>query len=275
MNLVLRVMSGVILAPIVLYLVFIGGIWLEALCCLAVFISAHELSKMAFPQTKYLALLAFLGLLFFIGLINSSNTVSCLLLVMGLCAGGGLATLSTRSESSADILNRYFIVFSFAYVSLGIASLLYLRRLDFSVNYGRDMVFLLLFATWANDIFAYFFGRAFGKNKLAEHISKGKTWEGFFGGALFGALIPLLIWWCLQNYAGIALAITIGDILAVSLPIALLGPAGDLVESRMKRVYGVKDSGSILPGHGGVLDRIDALLISGPWTLFYAIFSHY
>ncbi|MBQ2027450.1 MAG: phosphatidate cytidylyltransferase [Alistipes sp.] len=116
---------------------------------------------------------------------------------------------------------------------------------------------------WINDVFAYLFGVTFGKHRLCERISPKKSWEGFFGGlvgaigaaVLFGHLFDgnLLVWGCL------------------GLITALAGVAGDLVESLMKREVDVKDSGVMMPGHGGFLDRFDALYISVPFVVVYLI----
>jgi phosphatidate cytidylyltransferase len=143
------------------------------------------------------------------------------------------------------------------YISLGVSSLYFLRE-----KAGFAAVLLVLIATWSNDTFAYFAGKTFGKHKLAPKISPGKTWEGFFGGALGSICMPLI----LSNFLT---PLTTTQILGVAVPCVLLAPAGDLIESWIKRRHGVKDSGTLLPGHGGVLDRIDALLLTGPWALIY------
>src|SRR5262249_55178397 len=119
--------------------------------------------------------------------------------------------------------------------------------------------------------FAYLFGRMFGKHKLLEAVSASKTWEGFMGGALFCVLVPLALWKVLSAYSVDAfMELQVWDVVIVSGGAVLFAPLGDLIESRIKRLYGVKDSGSLLPGHGGVFDRIDALLVMAPFTSVYA-----
>ncbi len=145
----------------------------------------------------------------------------------------------------------------YLYISIGLASLFFLRQLA-----GFDWVLLVLMATWCNDTFAYFAGRAFGKHKMAPKISEKKTWEGFAGGAFGTLLMPFV----LRSFLG---DISTADVLWVCIPCIFLAPAGDLIESKVKRLYGVKDSGNLLPGHGGFLDRIDALLLTVPWALVY------
>jgi len=127
----------------------------------------------------------------------------------------------------------------------------------------------LMATIWISDTAAYFTGKSFGKHKLAERISPNKTWEGV-AGALIAVLIYALIWdfWFIEGSLAILL-------IPLLLLMAILGIIGDLYESLMKRHAGVKDSGSILPGHGGILDRIDALISSLPFAtlallIFYA-----
>ena len=110
---------------------------------------------------------------------------------------------------------------------------------------------------WSADIAAYFTGRAFGMRKLCSVVSPGKTWEGLFGALLFGPLVAASVWVTMVE-------ISIPVAVALSLLLVLVSVGGDLAESALKRAVGVKDSGNILPGHGGILDRVDALLPAIP-----------
>jgi phosphatidate cytidylyltransferase len=125
-------------------------------------------------------------------------------------------------------------------------------------------VLMPLAVTWLNDTGAYAAGRAFGRHKLYPAVSPGKTWEGFFGGALASIGAAFLV---RALFLG---SLTTVDCLAIALPCSVLGPVGDLSESMLKRAYGVKDSGKLIPGHGGLLDRIDALLFNLPYIWLYA-----
>jgi len=119
----------------------------------------------------------------------------------------------------------------------------------------------VLLAVWAGDTFAYFAGRLIGRHKMAPAMSPGKTWEGFvFGSAatIFVAFVALYK----QDFLTIAQSIVLGVVLAVT------GPMGDLFESLLKRDAGVKDSGSLLGAHGGMLDRLDAFLFAAPAAYF-------
>jgi phosphatidate cytidylyltransferase len=130
---------------------------------------------------------------------------------------------------------------------------------------GSLWVGVAIVVTFANDTGAYFAGRALGRHKLYPTISPGKTVEGAVGGLVFGLGVLLAL------RAAVMHSLTIADCVWVAVPGAVLGPIGDLVESMIKRAAGVKDSGKLLPGHGGMLDRIDALLFVSAWVYVYAL----
>lgn len=128
---------------------------------------------------------------------------------------------------------------------------------------GREIVIFLLAVVWANDIGAYYVGRSFGHRRLAPSISPGKTVEGAIGGLITGAVVAIaLSVWLGEAIKGIGGGILI--LVFVSLVLGLFSQAGDLVESLVKRAAGAKDSGALIPGHGGILDRIDGLLLAVP-----------
>jgi phosphatidate cytidylyltransferase len=130
-----------------------------------------------------------------------------------------------------------------------------------------DLVFWLMLVTWSTDIFAYFAGRGIGGPKLAPKISPNKTWAGLIGGVAGAAVVGALAAWQFGLAADLPIFLWLGA------PLAILAQLGDLYESREKRRHGVKDSGSLLPGHGGVLDRLDGLLPVAVATLLVLIAS--
>lgn len=130
-------------------------------------------------------------------------------------------------------------------------------------RYEIPLGFLLLL--WSNDTGAYLAGRSFGKRKLFERISPNKTWEGFIGGLLLAVGVALN----LEQYLG---SMTKTEWAIMAFIISTIGTLGDLVESMLKRSLNVKDSGNILPGHGGLLDRFDGLLLSAPVVFIYLTF---
>ena len=154
------------------------------------------------------------------------------------------------------------MLFGLLYVPVLLTPLALIKRLPD----GSDWLFLLLTVTWFGDTGAYFVGRFLGKHKLSPIISPGKTVEGAVGGLLFNLLAALLAkLWYMPQLGWL-------DALLISLPGGALAQSGDLVESLIKRSYQVKDSGWIMPGHGGLLDRIDGLLFCTPYVYLYAMY---
>lgn len=129
-------------------------------------------------------------------------------------------------------------------------------------TYNPEILLGTLFIIWTNDTGAYITGVLFGKHRMAPGISPKKSWEGFFGGMVFALAVASV-------YAGFSSLLMRLDWVILSIIIVLAGTAGDLFESLMKREAGVKDSGSIMPGHGGILDRFDSLLLIIPFVFLY------
>jgi phosphatidate cytidylyltransferase len=147
-----------------------------------------------------------------------------------------------------------------AWIGLGLGCVLLLRDIP---EFGFVVALAVLLAVFADDTAAYFGGRALGRHKLAPAISPGKTWEGF----VFGTLAAILVVF-VTLYEDREEFLTIGESLLLGVVVALAAPLGDLFESMLKRDLGVKDSGRLLAGHGGVLDRIDAILFAFPAAYF-------
>jgi phosphatidate cytidylyltransferase len=140
------------------------------------------------------------------------------------------------------------------------------------VDGGRNWLFFALFCTFGSDTAAFFTGRAIGRHKLAPSISPGKTWEGTTGGLLGAVGVGLLF--LLDTPVSLAAQLTVWQAGALALLVSVFGQMGDLVESLFKRNVGAKDSGRLMPGHGGILDRMDsvvfAIVIVYYWVLFIA-----
>ncbi|GLX77192.1 phosphatidate cytidylyltransferase [Thalassotalea insulae] len=146
-----------------------------------------------------------------------------------------------------------------------------LRTSDYNVDpyHGAQLIMFLFLMVWSADVGAYFVGKSIGKHKLLPNVSPGKTMEGFIGGVVFACLLVTIAGYLLQwqQYQYLL-------VLAVTMLITTISVLGDLNESMFKRQAGIKDSGSILPGHGGVLDRIDSLTATTPiFALCYACFG--
>ena len=165
-------------------------------------------------------------------------------------------------QNAVRSLERSF--FSLIYVAFPVALLNYIM----SVSEPRTLLALFVFI-WINDTGAFLTGSLLGKHRLFERISPKKSWEGFFGGLVACVLAALAFdRWCNEFFQVPDLHIWIG----MSIVVSVMATFGDLVESLIKRTEGVKDSGHIIPGHGGVLDRIDSLLLVSPAVFIYLVF---
>jgi len=172
-----------------------------------------------------------------------------------------IAFLFNRRNSNQDILSKY--VFLIGYIILPIVLLTKIPQLDF--EYNPKIIISIFILIWTNDTFAFLVGKNFGKTKLFERISPKKTVEGFVGGLVFAMLfsVPIALYFIGQP-------VLIWMIIAVI--VGVFGTIGDLIESKFKRSAGVKDSGKIMPGHGGILDRLDSVIFVAPFVfLFYQI----
>ena len=167
-------------------------------------------------------------------------------------------------KSETPIANIATTFMGVMYIALPMSLLVYIPQLlDKKADWNPWMLLAFMAIIWANDVFAYMVGIAFGKHRLCERISPKKSWEGFFGGLVGAVGLAVLFGYLTDGYMirwGI-----------MGLIAALTGVAGDLVESMLKREAGVKDSGKIMPGHGGFLDRFDALFISVPFVVLYLV----
>jgi len=257
-NLVNRVLVAVVGLPLVLGAVWAGGWWLFALVAVAGAVAVHEFVVMARPLAP-LAPAAYVGVL--LALLGAERG-GLLWMLAGflstLLVAFALNTLAkTRPPATAAIGAT---VLAAAWIGFGLGHIVLLRRMD---AHPQLIAFTVLLVVFAADTFAYFGGRLFGRHKLAPTLSPGKTWEGFVVGSLVGIFVAFVALY--QDRDGY---LTIWESLVLGLVVVLVAVAGDLFESMLKRDMQVKDTGRLLGGHGGVLDRIDALLFAAPATYY-------
>ena len=173
-------------------------------------------------------------------------------------AGYGVTYLGRRSSAMTDPI---IILFGSVYIGWMLSHLILLHRMEC----GIALIFFVFLVTWGADTAAYYVGSVFGTYKFAPRISPGKTIEGAFGG-LIGAVMMALV-----AKIGFMPWLDVVDCVILGVLLGSVGMAGDLFESRLKRHAGVKDSGTILPGHGGLLDRVDSLIFTSPVFYYYVV----
>lgn len=272
-----RVLVAVIAVPPLLCFLMFAGAWAN----LALFtglagICLYEYLAMAFPDDKTArGVLLALGTALYVAwgaslVTEASSTIANGALVVTFLLGflfflfrpGEIATVAPRTALG---------LFGIFYVNMTLIFLtgLHTLKIDAMPNTGWRYVILLLAIIWLNDTGGYFAGKALGRHKFYERVSPKKTWEGSVGGALLGIVgafacntLMELGWPPLQ-------------VVAAALLTGYVGQVGDLCESLLKRGFGVKDSGHTLPGHGGFLDRVDAVMFGAPFLFFFIeLFTH-
>jgi len=307
-NLTVRVLVAVVGIPLILLLTMSGGFSFFAFVAVVSSLALTEFyalarAKGAFPQAipgilfgLFLSTVfifarlrdAVLGFLLAHGLGVPAPTMAQYFLILFLLFVPLMLLVELFRNKGSALLNVAVTVFGAAYVSLFFGSLIGLRELyipeDFPVylhfpvhgapddvratidRWGGLTVIAVFASIWMCDSAAYFAGRAFGKHKLFERVSPKKTWEGAVAGFAFAVIAFVAARQIALPYMTLTNAVVCGAI------VGIFGQLGDLVESLLKRDAGVKDSSSLIPGHGGVLDRFDSLMFVSPLLFFYLDF---
>ncbi len=267
-NLAIRLLTAAVVVPPLLGLLFKGPAWgFFVLVLVASAIAASELFRMTHPDDAVARALGVVTTVAAAAVTYQYSTEprALLALIAGVTLLGLLTPLWRLGDMQTAALRTLAGVAGPFYVGSLLVTLAMLRR-DGGDDGGK-LVFMSLTFSWLADTGGYFFGRFLGKTKLYEAVSPKKTRAGFVGalvGASVGAALASL--WYLP-------ALPLAHALPLGLFAGALGQMGDLVESLLKRSTGIKDSGGIVPGHGGMLDRIDALIVVSPIVYLYASFS--
>ncbi|MGG3873871.1 phosphatidate cytidylyltransferase [Brevibacillus laterosporus] len=279
-----RIITGILGGVGFLTLVYLGGIWYSSLVLLMAFIGLFEFLRMANIKP-----FSFPGILGYVILISAwqPDLAALLFPVLGFLKVNGIGTITV--EWSQILLLPLFLLLFYTVLSknrfhIEHAALVLLGALYIGYGFhyvavarggigltGFWLTIIILLSVWSTDSGAYFAGKAFGKRKLWPDISPNKTVEGALGGFLaslviVGAIDAFLI------FLQVPGALPWGQALAIAAITGIVGPLGDLVESAYKRHFAVKDSGHILPGHGGILDRFDSMLIVFPILYLFGLF---
>jgi phosphatidate cytidylyltransferase len=266
-----RILTAAVLIPLVILLLFRGPFWLVSLAAAGVAILACweylGLADGSGAQTPRWLVLIAVAALFAIGFYRPGMLMEG----FSACAFVLFAVIAFRSPLERVLLDTAASIFGLLYIGYALATI----PLIWAAEHGPSLLLLLFCVVWSGDTAAMYVGRSLGKRKLVPKLSPNKTWEGSLAsvaGSLLATVLLLLLAQLLLRHNVAGVLSYDGSwahwlVLAVILNVA--AQLGDLVESALKRGAKVKDSGSLLPGHGGVLDRVDALLLAAP-VLWYA-----
>ncbi|TCH97660.1 phosphatidate cytidylyltransferase [Roseococcus sp. SYP-B2431] len=245
-----RVLTAALLGPAALLCVWLGGLWWAALMALCVAGLAWEWVRLCGGSTRALpgALVGAVVLMAGAAAVLGRPGLGLLILALGAPATWYVARTAPGARP-------FWLAFGILYIGLAGIALVALRH-DGLV--GRDNVIFLFLVVWASDIAAYAAGRSLGGPKLAPAISPNKTWSGALGGLIGASAVGLGVAW------GLGAGGSPATILLVSALLGIATQSGDMLESWIKRRFGVKDSSGLIPGHGGLLDRLDGVLAAAP-----------
>jgi phosphatidate cytidylyltransferase len=249
-----RIITALIAAAVFLPIVIYGGIPFIGLVYLLASVGVYELLKMRKITLVSVPGLLSIGLLWIFLLPEKYQVISYTKVEMALLAILLFLTYTVATKNRFTFEHVGFSVLATIYVGMGFFYFIETREA------GLIYIFYSLFIIWATDSGAYFVGRAMGKNKLWPEISPNKTVEGFFGGILSAVVVAVLFY----IFSDISDDVGLIPLLFITVLLSIFGQIGDLAESAFKRHFDVKDSGHILPGHGGILDRFDSLLFVFP-----------
>ncbi len=255
-NFGLRTLSALILAPLVLGAVWLGGVAFFILLAAASVFALMEWQKVSGSANRLNDVLYATSGPAFVAMFYIGGVGLAVLAVFG----GAIAAIFLAPKSKSEKLWR---AGGLIYIGIPIVALIYVRNggPGVTLSVGRDAMLFLLAAVWGSDIGAYAFGRLIGGAKLAPRISPSKTWAGAIGGIVVAGFAVVPVYHLGSDWAdeySLSIIFSVGAVLAIASQI------GDLFESSVKRHFNVKDTGTLIPGHGGILDRIDGLLFAAP-----------
>jgi phosphatidate cytidylyltransferase len=255
-----RVYTILVLAPLLYAVIrYLPPLAFTGVVALAGGLALFEFYRLCFGDRRHSWLIG-IGLVGFAALIFGTHRLDLIIpILLATLVGIISVPLLSRSPLEQSLRDGAMTLFGVLYLGLTLGMLSMTRLLP----QGEWLIFFLLLVTWASDTGAYYVGTLFGRHRIAPTISPKKTFEGLVGG-LIGAIIVAYAasWWFLPELSGL-------DCLILGTLLTITGLWGDLTESAMKRSVGMKDSGGILPGHGGMLDRLDSLLFTAPVFYYY------
>lgn len=256
-----RIITAAILIPVVVAVIFLPDpVWFQTVFAGIIVIAAREWSALCKSNILFQCLYSLMVAAILIALVWIDNAyIFNLILLAGVLFWGASVIIVVLYQSQHNLLPGSFIVNPVVGLFLLIPFWSSLMVLKLSANSGSILIMYLMLLVWSADTAAYFAGKKMGKRKLAFRVSPGKTWEGTIAG--FSAAVIITVCYVVVSNPGIAEGVIFVGLSIVTVSLSVFG---DLLESLVKREVKIKDSGTILPGHGGVLDRIDSLTAASP-----------
>ena len=264
-----RLLTGLVCLPLLVAAIFQGGFWFLAVLVICSTIAIIEFLKMTSTNNQRTPwLLSIVWTISFLVIGQYSKEISTFLswsLVI-LIVGAFFNALWVIIFSAHHAIYRTWVMATLGplYIGFCLAHALALRNLGLYDDLGRNWILFAIILIFTSDTGAYIIGRTLGKHPIAPTFSPNKTWEGTIAGFILvlvaalsmnRILFPEIVYW---------------QVLLIGATVGLVAPIGDLFESKLKRIYGMKDTGAILPGHGGMLDRLDSILLSIPFVYYFA-----
>lgn len=251
-TLLLRVASAAVGLPFLLFLTWLGTTWFVALTSLVAVLGVWEFQRLATSRSVR-PVPVLLGSIWTVALVVSGlyrGDISALIVAAGVL---GLLVWPLLRRGVEGALEAWALaVAGPMYVGWSLSHAVTLRQLD----QGWEWVFFVLLSTFATDTSAFFVGRLLGRSPMAPSISPGKTWEGAVGGFVGAIVASLVLAWLL------GLSVSMWQVVLLGVLVGIFAQVGDLAESLLKRAAGVKDAGALVPGHGGILDRLDSVVFT-------------
>lgn len=261
---IIRFLSGLLYISIVLITLFTSREWFIGLQFILAIITLNEFLRLVSLKGA-IAYFILAGVFYFIAFKEVSPVVVNVLLIASLLVNLFLIRdVLLLNRLSFFKKRRYFCIVFYIISGFAFLSLIPGKGTD----YMPEIIISVFVLVWANDTFAYLIGKRFGKRKLKENISPKKTVEGLFGGIAGALIVSFFIFKYTELYS-----LALWVILAIL--VAILGTTGDLIQSKFKREAGVKDSGKLMPGHGGLYDRLDSIIFASPFIYAFLLLIDY
>ncbi|SRX74970.1 Phosphatidate cytidylyltransferase [Aequorivita antarctica] len=269
-EILVRTLSGVLYISIIIFAMFTSREWFMGLFFVLAVITLSEYLKLV-HLTSYLAYFLLAAAFYFLSYnVFEDNAVYLLLILSGFVNLFLLKDVLWTSKIPMFEKKKYVTVVF--YIISGFVFLTLIPIMNIDGRFMPEIIVAVFILVWSNDTFAYLIGKNLGKRKLLERISPKKTVEGFVGGMLGALLAGFVIFKVLENYRPMdAEKYPLWVWIVMAIIVAVFGTIGDLIQSKFKRQAGVKDSGIIMPGHGGLYDRLDSIIYASPFIYAFLL----